>query len=92
MVTLMAMVELVQDPFKDHLREHLFIRQARLGARGNYDKYKFNVQMSIAGDENLVTGANNSSNVTMLDYYADLPLLNSGLTLRLVRVSSRCPA
>jgi hypothetical protein len=60
----------VPDPFRDHMRVYLFLKQARLGFRGAYDDVKYDVQMAMGGES---TGSTNND-LGLLDFVADIPL------------------
>ncbi|MBI5202999.1 MAG: hypothetical protein HY925_15515 [Elusimicrobia bacterium] len=60
----------VPDPYRDHLRVYLFMKQARLGVKGRYEDVKFDTQMAFGGEN--VNGSN--TDLGLLDFVADIPL------------------
>lgn len=60
----------VPDPYRDHARVYLFMKQARLGFKGNYEDIKFETQFSFGGEN--TNGSN--TDLGMLDFVADLPI------------------
>lgn len=60
----------VPDPFRDHMRIYLFMKQARIGFKGTYEDMKFDTQFAFGGENS--NGSNND--LGMLDFVADIPL------------------
>ena len=60
----------VPDPYRDHLRVYLFMKQARLGFKGRYEDVKFDTQMAFGGEN--TNGGN--TDLGLLDFVADIPL------------------
>ena len=64
----------VPDPYRDHLRVYLFMKQARLGFKGYYEDMKFDAQMAFGGEN--TNGSN--TDLGLLDFVADIPLTPLG--------------
>lgn len=62
--------QIVPDPFRDHARVYLFMKQSRLGFKGSYEDVKFETQFSFGGEN--ANGSN--TDLGMLDFVADVPL------------------
>ncbi len=64
----------VPDPYRDHMRVYLFLKQARIGFRGLYEDVKFDTQFAFGGEN--ANGSNND--LGLLDFVADIPLPKLG--------------
>ncbi len=63
--------ENVPDPIRDHNRIYLFMKEARLGVKGNYDDaFKFEAQLAFGGED--ANGSN--TDLSLLDLVADVPV------------------
>lgn len=62
--------QIVPDPFRDHARVYLFMKQSRLGISGFYEDIKYETQFSFGGEN--ANGSN--TDLGMLDFVADVPL------------------
>lgn len=62
--------EYVPDPYRDHMRVYLFLKQARIGFKGLYEDVKFDTQFAFGGEN--ANGSNND--LGLLDFVADVPL------------------
>ncbi|MBI4348629.1 MAG: hypothetical protein HY553_17455 [Elusimicrobia bacterium] len=73
--------EVVPDPVRDNLRVYLFLKQARLGFRGNFEDVKFETQLAFGGEN--ANGAN--TDLGLLDFVADVPIkpLGDGTILKM---------
>lgn len=60
----------VPDPFRDHMRVYLFLKQARVGFKGNYEDVKFDTQFAFGGEISNPT----NNDLGLLDFVADVPL------------------
>src|SRR5689334_2830061 len=56
----------VPDPYRDHLRVYLFLKQARIGFKGMYEDVKFDTQFAFGGEN--ANGSNND--LGLLDFVA----------------------
>jgi hypothetical protein len=63
-------LEFVPDPYRDHARVYLFMKQARIGFKGNWEDVKFDTNFAFGGE--VPNPANND--LSMLDFVADVPL------------------
>jgi hypothetical protein len=66
--------EYVPDPYRDHMRVYLFLKQARVGFKGNYEDVKFDTQFAFGGEN--TNGGNND--LGLLDFVADVPIPKLG--------------
>ncbi len=64
----------VPDPYRDHMRIYLFLKQARIGFKGMYEDVKFDTQFSLGGEN--TNGGN--TDLGLLDFVADIPLKKLG--------------
>lgn len=64
----------VPDPFRDHLRIYLFMKQARIGFRGMYEDVKFDTQFAFGGEVSNPT----NNDLGLLDFVADVPVPKLG--------------
>jgi hypothetical protein len=65
----------VPDPYRDHLRVYLFLKQARIGFKGQYeDLFKFDTQFAFGGEN--ANGSN--TDLGLLDFVADVPVKKLG--------------
>lgn len=62
--------EIVDDPYRDNARVYLFLQQARFGASGHIDDYRYHLELALGGEEPL-TG---NVSLSMLDLRFDVPL------------------
>lgn len=79
---MIGVAENVPDPFRDNNRVYLFLKQVRLGFKGNYeDLFKFDAQASFGGEN--ANGSN--TDLGLLDFVADVPLrrLGEDVTLKI---------
>jgi hypothetical protein len=60
----------VPDPYRDHMRVYLFLKQARVGFKGNYEDVKFDTQFAFGGE----IGNPTNNDLGLLDFVADIPL------------------
>ncbi len=72
----------VNDPFKDDARLYLFLKQARLRLSGQYEDYKFNMEMGFAGEDSGVAAPNPGVALNLLDIYFDTPFFFESTRLR----------
>jgi len=62
--------EIVPDPKAEHERVYLFLNEARLGLKGQYeDLFKYDMQLDFGGES--INGSN--TNMSLLDMVADIP-------------------
>ncbi|HVE13431.1 MAG TPA: porin [Elusimicrobiota bacterium] len=66
--------ENVPDPYRDHNRIYLFLKQARIGFKGNYEDVKFDSQFAFGGEDS--NGSN--TDLSLLDFVADVPVKKLG--------------
>lgn len=64
----------VPDPYRDHLRVYLFMKQARIGFKGAYEDVKFDTQFALGGEN--TNGGN--TDLGLLDFVVDIPLPKLG--------------
>ncbi len=76
---LLGALESVDDPWKDSERMFLFMKQARVNVSGNIGDTDFVVQWMLGGEE----VPERNSVMSLLDAYANIPLLDDALQLRL---------
>lgn len=68
---LMGVGEIVPDPKANHDRIYLFLNEARLGFKGQYqDLFKYEMQLDFGGES--INGSN--TNMSLLDMVADIPV------------------
>ena len=67
---LLGAAENVPDPTRKNDRVYLFLREARLGARGEFSGYKYEVQTEYGGEETMPGDAA----LTLLDMAVDAPV------------------
>src|SRR5581483_4973483 len=72
---MIGVIENVPDPYRDHNRLYLFMKQARLGFKGHYDEVKFDTQFAFGGED--ANGSN--TDLSLLDFVADIRLNQVGL-------------
>jgi hypothetical protein len=60
----------VPDPWRDNMRIYLFMNQARIGFRGNYEDVKFDTQFAFGGEISNPT----NNDLGLLDFVADIPV------------------
>ncbi len=66
----------LKDNFADHQRVYLFLKQARLGVSASYENVKFDFQMALGGEEQVVAPSPGIS-LSLLDLSADIPISQS---------------
>ena len=67
--------EIVPDPKAAHDRVYLFLNEARLGLKGQYeDVFKYEMQLDFGGES--INGSN--TNMSLLDMVADIPIRAMG--------------
>ena len=68
----------VLDPYRDHLRIFLFVRQARLAFDGQVNTLKYDVEYAFGGEEGLKNtgGTVANSSLGLLDFAVDVPVRN----------------
>jgi hypothetical protein len=67
--------EIVPDPKANHDRIYLFLNEARLGLKGQYeDLFKYEMQLDFGGES--INGSN--TNMSLLDMVADIPIRQMG--------------
>ncbi len=64
----------VPDPYRDHMRVYLFLKQARIGFKGMHEDVKFDAQFALGGEN--TNGGNND--LGLLDFVADVPVPKLG--------------
>ncbi len=69
----------VEDPFRDHLRLYLFVKQARLAFNGHVNDIKYDVELAFGGEEGLQTTSGGTANASqgLLDFNMDVPLFGT---------------
>ncbi len=70
---MIGVIESVDDPTRDDNRLYLFMKQSRLGFKGNYDTVKYDTQLAFGGED--TQGSN--TGLTLLDFVADVPVGNN---------------
>jgi hypothetical protein len=76
----MGMAQSVLDKVQSDKRIYLFLKQARLGVRSNYDDIKLNFETAFGGEE-IVAAPSPGVSLQLLDLSVDIPLFES---LRLI--------
>lgn len=71
--------QVVPDPVRDNARVFLFLKQARLGFKGNYEEIKFEIQTAFGGEN--INGSN--TDLGLLDFFADVPVGPLGAVLKI---------
>ncbi|HRY29335.1 MAG TPA: porin [Elusimicrobiota bacterium] len=66
----------VHDPYRNDPRVYLFMKQARLQIWGHYEKYKYEVQLGFAGEEE-VKAPSPGVSLNLMDYSFDIPLADA---------------
>lgn len=64
----------VPDPYRDHNRIYLFMKQARLAFDGHYEDLKYETQFAFGGED--ANGSN--TDLSLLDFVADIPVKQLG--------------
>ncbi|MBI3549045.1 MAG: hypothetical protein HY078_08405 [Elusimicrobia bacterium] len=67
---MIGVIENVPDPYRDHNRLYLFMKQARLGVKGAYEDYRYETQLAFGGED--ANGSN--TDLSLLDFVADIPI------------------
>ena len=62
----------LNDPYTDHGRLYLFIKEARLRASGNYQDFTFNAELALGGEDAIA--AQTGVSLGLLDLSVNLPL------------------
>jgi hypothetical protein len=62
----------VRDPERNDERAYMFVKQARLGISGNYDDYRYKLQLAFAGEEE-VKAPSPGVSLSLQDLYFDIP-------------------
>lgn len=62
----------VDDPYTDHNRLYLFMKEARLRANGHYQDFTFNAELTLGGEEAIA--ATTGVSLSLLDLSINLPL------------------
>jgi hypothetical protein len=73
---LMGLAQSVLDKVQSDKRLYLFLKQARLGIRSDYDDIKLNFQTAFGGEE-IVASPSPGVSLQLLDFSADIPLSGS---------------
>lgn len=60
----------VPDPWRDNMRIYLFMKQARIGFKGNYEDMKFDTQFAFGGEISNPT----NNDLGLYDFVADIPV------------------
>lgn len=78
---MIGVAQIVPDPVRDNARIYLFLKQARLGFKGNYEEVKFETLIAFGGEN--ANGAN--TDLGLLDFVADIPVkpLGEGTVLKI---------
>ncbi|MBI3553391.1 MAG: hypothetical protein HY077_12925 [Elusimicrobia bacterium] len=71
---MLGVYEYVPDPYRDHNRVYLFLKQARLGVKGRYEDVSFDTQFAFGGEDS--NGSN--TDLSLLDFVADVPIYALG--------------
>ena len=79
MIQLLGFGQRVDDPYKNNERVYLFLKEARLRASGNYDDFRFHLEIALGG-EDTVAAPNPGVTLGLLDFSADIPLHALGKT------------
>ena len=75
---LFGMAENVPDSVRNNNRVYLFLKESRLGVKGNYKGIKYETQVSLGGEEQT---SSNSPTLSLLDAYADIPVPVRGASI-----------
>ena len=62
----------VDDPFTDHNRLYLFMKEARFRTNGRYQDYSFNLEFALGGEESIV--AQTGVSLSLLDLSVNIPI------------------
>jgi hypothetical protein len=78
MAQVLGLAQSVDDPSTAQIREYLFMPHARLRIDGSYDRYSFNLQLALGGEDSV----NGTSGIdfSLLDMAFNVPLTASGTT------------
>ena len=71
---LLGVGERVMDPYRNHERVYLFLKQARIMAAGQLEDYRFYTEWAMGGEEAV---KNLNSSVSLLDMRADIPMTDA---------------
>lgn len=72
MTQVLAIGQQVDDPFKDHNRLYLFMKEARFRTNGRYQDYSFNLEFALGGEESVVVTTGVS--LSLLDLSVNIPI------------------
>ena len=73
---LLSLLQTVRDPYKNNTRAFLFLKQSRLFMDGQTGAIPFRVEFALGGEEEVK--ASTGVSLSLLDYYAELPLWQIG--------------
>ena len=62
----------VNDPFTDHNRLYLFMKEARFRTNGKYQDYSFNLEFALGGEESVA--AQTGVSLSLLDLSVNIPI------------------
>ena len=72
---MLGVLENVADPVRNNDRVYLFMKESRMGLKGDYDGlFKYDVQMAYGGED--ANGSN--TDMSLLDFSADVPVAPLG--------------
>lgn len=69
---LLGLVQGLDDSARDDVRAFMFLKQARVYIPGQHEDIKFRVELGLGGEDDITNG---NASVSLLDMYADMPLL-----------------
>ncbi len=72
-VQLLGLGQHVDDPFKNRNRVYLFMKETRLRVSGNYEDYRFNLELGL-GPEDVVVAPSPGVSLGLLDFSFNVPL------------------
>jgi hypothetical protein len=74
----LGLAQVVDDPYQSHDRVYLFMPKARIRFDGSYDRYSFNLQLAMGGEDLI----NSTSGISygLLDLAFNLPVTSDGKT------------
>ncbi len=68
---LFSVLQNVPDPRRDNNRAYMFLKESRLGVKGDYDgTFKYDLQLAFGGED--ANGSN--TDMSLLDFAADVPI------------------
>ena len=62
----------VDDPYTDHNRAYLFVKEARFRANGNYQDFTFNAELALGAEAAIA--ATTGVSLALLDLSVNVPL------------------